>query len=73
MRVYCFKTNVCSEDYIEKILPHIHDNHKIGRLEVNRDNEAEPLLFIETDLSEETITMIVKSAGFEAVPVQIEH
>jgi hypothetical protein len=69
MRTYYFKTNACDEDYIEKILPHIHDNHKIGRLEVTIDSGDCHILVIESDLSEETVLSIVKSAGFEAEPL----
>jgi len=69
MRIYYFRTNACDEDYIEKILPHIHDNQKIGRLEVNRERSDIHILVIESDLSEETVAAIVKSAGFEAEPL----
>jgi hypothetical protein len=70
MHTYCFKTNVCSEEYLEKILPHLHDHKEIGNVHVNTESREHHLLTIETSLSLETAQMIVKSAGFEAEPLE---
>ena len=68
MHIFCFRTNLCSKEYLEKILPHLHEHKEIGRVDVDTADEEKHFLTIETSLSLETVKMIVKSAGFEAEP-----
>lgn len=70
MNTYQFKTNIMCAGCIEKVTPYLNSNNEIRHWHVDI-NDKNKVLTIETDkLSSEIVREIVKSAGYEAEPLE---
>ena len=62
---YTFKTNIHCENCIQGVSPFLNQEIDIENWKVDT-NHQDNLLVIESDLDAQTLTKIVKEAGFQA-------
>jgi len=69
MKTYQFKTNIKCSGCVAAVTPHPNANNEIKNWSVDTAHQ-DKILTVETDnLSNETITEIVKKAGYQAEPI----